>query len=136
MPVQEQVWVSAAYADADPRGAAEDEARFMIAVRLKPGVSGAQAQAVADVIAQRLARAAGSEPRRLSLTPLGTRSLDPSYASVATPIATGLLLMVALVLVIACANLANLIMARGRHARGSSPSAGRSAPRADGSFAS
>jgi len=79
--------------------------------RLKPGVTLAQARAEVAAIGRRMEQAAPSgSRRRLDIEPL-----DKYYASVDRRATQGLVLMlgaVALVLLIACANVANLLLAR------------------------
>ena len=80
--------------------------------RLKPGVSLAQTDAVVDVIGRQDARDSSGErgTRRLAAVRLGK-----SYAEVTKRATDGLIMIlgaVALVLLIACANVANLLLAR------------------------
>jgi len=87
------------------------EARWMIAVgRLKPGVSLASAQAEATVITRRLVEARGEKPGG---TAAEVVSLHDAFFSDATKGTTFLLGAVSFVLLIACANVANLLLAAG-----------------------
>jgi putative ABC transport system permease protein len=81
--------------------------------RLRPGVTLAQAQAELDTIARRLEAEypATNTTRRFSLVPL-----EKYYAEIQPKAGDGLLLMlgaVGLVLLIACVNVASLLLARG-----------------------
>jgi len=82
---------------------------FMILGQLKPGVDGAQAQSEFNAIAQRIRQADPEHSTDLNL-PLA------SYAEMLTgpvrPVFIGLLIALALVLLIACANVTNLLVGR------------------------
>src|SRR5262249_53756319 len=83
---------------------------FMVVARLKPGVSVQQAQAEMDGIAAQLAR---DFPDRHKGWHVRVQTLrDAWYGWMRTPLAT-LEGAVALVLLIACANVAGLLLARG-----------------------
>ncbi|MHC4107669.1 MAG: ABC transporter permease, partial [Planctomycetota bacterium] len=82
--------------------------------RLRPGVTVEQAQAGMDVLATRLA---GEYPdtnddRGFKLIPTNDVRIFPFIDRVLTPVAALLMTVVGLVLVIACTNLANLLLAR------------------------
>ena len=81
-------------------------------VRLKPGVSQAQAQAEATSIMTQLAQEHPqfNEGRRLRI--VQTWEAPFGAATVLTPILAVLSILVALVLVIACANVANLLLSK------------------------
>ncbi len=87
------------------------EARWMIAVgRLKPGVSLASAQAEATVITRQVVEARGEKPGG---TAAEVVLLHDAFFADATKGTTFLLGAVSFVLLIACANVANLLLAAG-----------------------
>jgi macrolide transport system ATP-binding/permease protein len=79
--------------------------------RLKPGVSRAQAQAEMMLVAGQLDLAHPGRKTQILVTP-GNFLSDPKHRKEAMPIAVPLLAAVGLVLLIACANVANLSLAR------------------------
>jgi len=82
--------------------------------RLKPGVTIAQAQSRFDVISQRLAAQYSATDKDLSVRVMDERLSRPiPYANNAFIMFSGLFLILgALVLVLACTNIANILMAR------------------------
>lgn len=95
------------------RGYEDDPFRGQVVVaRLRAGVTLARARAAVDVLAQRLVAAQPDRYRtgavRLSLAPL-----EDEIVSVVKPALVAVSGAVALVLLVACANLTNLLLARG-----------------------
>jgi predicted permease len=83
--------------------------------RLKPGVSPEQAQAAVEVRAAQLGEIYGSEGTimgRYPLTVVRQNDHNRGVMNRLTPVALFLLALAALVLLVACANLANLLFAR------------------------
>lgn len=87
---------------------------FAVAGRLKRGVSLPQAEGGMQRIAQELERQYPKENagRRVKLTSISQAALTPKTRTVVTSAGAVLLIMSALVLLIACANVANLLLAR------------------------
>ena len=83
--------------------------------RLAPDVALARAQAAVDVLASRLARAhpETNEGREMQLFSVGDVRIHPMVDRTLAPVAGLLMGVVGLVLIIACSNLANLLLARG-----------------------
>jgi putative ABC transport system permease protein len=77
--------------------------------RLRPGVSPADAQAELDAISARLAR---DQPRTNAATTAGVEPLETALMRAVRPALTIMLGAAALVLLIACANVANLMLVR------------------------
>lgn len=103
------VWIPAAYS---PQQLADHDDHYLsVAGRLKPGVSLAQAQSEASVIALRLQQQypIDDKDRGFRLEPLTTALLGDQRSAMQMMLAA-----VAFVLLIACANIANLQLARSR----------------------
>jgi putative ABC transport system permease protein len=85
--------------------------------RLKPGIPAQQAQAQLNTVARQLAREypGPDEGMALRLTPPGL--VDPNLRSAVIAFSGALMLTVILVLMIACANLASLLLARATQRR-------------------
>jgi hypothetical protein len=112
------VWVPMMmYQEAYPNAAWVNQRRFLlfsVVGRLKPGVSLRQAEAGVQAIAQDLERQypQDNQGRRVKLTPVSQAAISPQMRPVITSGATILMIISALVLLIACANVANLLLAR------------------------
>jgi putative ABC transport system permease protein len=89
--------------------------------RLRPGVTREQAQAAGTLLVREAMRAeppspAGDDERRIAQTTLELRPAEKGFGGLNVQFAqplTVLMVMVGVVLLIACANLANLLLARG-----------------------
>jgi predicted permease len=82
--------------------------------RLKPGATLEQARANFTVLASRLAadNPATNRDRHIAVKPTSDVHFHPSLDPVVVPIATALMIVVGLVLLIACANVASMLLAR------------------------
>ena len=105
------------YRQAYPNAAWVNQRRFLlfsVVGRLKPGVSLQQAEAGMESIAQYLERQypLDNQGRRVKLTPVSEAAISPRIRPVVTSAGTVLMIISALVLLIACANVANLLLAR------------------------
>lgn len=87
---------------------------FAVAGRLKPGVSLPQAEAGIESIARELEKQypKDNDGRSVSLTSITQAALAPKTRTMVTNVSAVLLIMSGLVLLIACANVANLLLAR------------------------
>jgi predicted permease len=115
-PLSGSLWVPIA-ADAVLRPGPDLAARmeresFHLVGRLKPGVDRARAQVDLDTIGRQLRGSRGEPDRGAAVTVYGATMLHPE-GSQAMTVFTGILLaVVALVLLIVCVNVANLVLAR------------------------
>jgi len=82
--------------------------------RLKPGTTIEQARANLSLLVSRLSadHPLTNKGRRVALKPTSDVHFHPSLDPVVVPIATGLMAVVGLVLLIACANVASMLLAR------------------------
>jgi putative ABC transport system permease protein len=106
---ESELWIPEAFTD---RQLADHDNHYLdVMARLKPGVSLGQAQAELNVIATRLQQqyALDDKDRGLRATPLATTLLGDQKATLRMMLAA-----VGLLLLIACANIANLQLARAR----------------------
>ena len=115
-PLVADLWVPLA-ADALLRPALDpatrlDTTSFHLVGRLKPGVDRARAQADLDTIGRQLRLARGEPDQGQAITVYGSTMLHPEISPPVTAFTTVLMTLVALVLLIVCVNLANLVLAR------------------------
>jgi predicted permease len=112
------VWVPMAmYREVYPNAAWVNQRRFLlfsVVGRLKPGVNLQQAEAGMESMAQDLERQypEDNQGRRVKLTPVSEAAISPQMRPIVTSAGTVLMIISALVLLIACANVANLLLAR------------------------
>jgi predicted permease len=87
---------------------------MFIRARLKPGRTIEQARANLTLLTSRLAadNPATNKDRRIALKPTSSVHFHPSLDPVVVPIAAALMIVVGLVLLIACANVASMLLAR------------------------
>jgi putative ABC transport system permease protein len=85
---------------------------FQMVGRLKPGISPAQGQQDADLVTQQIMRALPAEIASSLRLHAAVRRLDETTVQAARPLVRALFLAVAVVLFIACANLAGLLLVR------------------------
>src|SRR5579862_6123983 len=85
---------------------------FQMVGRLKPGISVAQSQQDADLVTQQIMRALPPEIAASVRLHAAVRRLDETTVQAARPLVRALFLAVAVVLFIACANLAGLLLVR------------------------
>ncbi len=112
------VWIPIAmFREIHPTPAMVEERRFLafaVVGRLKPGVSMPQAQAAMQTLTHDLEREhpADNADRKVFLTTATDASIPPGNRAEIERTSTVLLVVSAIVLIIACGNLANLLLAR------------------------
>ena len=105
-----ELWVPMSFTPQDiEQGAASWN--FQMVGRLKPGVTPAQAQQDANLVAQQIMRSFPSFMNSLRIRAV-VQPLDEATVTTARPLVRMLFLAVAVVLFIACANLAGLLLVR------------------------
>jgi predicted permease len=115
-PLVGDLWVPLA-ADALLRPALDpvtrlDTTSIHLVARLKPGVDRALAEADLDTIGRQLRRAGGGPDQGPAVTVYGSTMLHPEFSAPVTAFTAVLMTVVALVLLIVCLNVANLVLAR------------------------
>jgi predicted permease len=105
------MWLTAGYR-ADPFPAPQRSLRFLpgIIARLKPGITLQRAQAQLEVLSDSLRREYGSDYPATAGWTLSVTPLTKVVAGSARTLLTSLLLAVGLILLIACVNVANLLL--------------------------
>ena len=89
-----------------------DESNMFAVGRLKPGVSAAQAEASLNLLAAQLAKDFPNENEGLKIQVVPPGFILPQLRNAMLSVSAALMGLVALVLLIACTNLANLLLAR------------------------
>src|SRR5215470_15343199 len=107
-PLAMQKWIEPESDYLDKR----DESNMFAVGRLKPGVNAAQAEASLNVLAAQLAKDFPNENEGLKIQVVPPGFILPQIRSAMLSVSSALMGLVALVLLIACTNLANLLLAR------------------------
>jgi predicted permease len=107
-PFATQKWIEPESDYLDKR----DESNMFAVGRLKPGVSGAQAEASLNLLAAQLAKDFPNENEGLMIQVIPPGFVVPQFRNAMLRVSAALMGLVALVLLIACVNLANLLLAR------------------------
>jgi len=108
VPFAMQKWIEPESDYLDKR----DSTNMFAVGRLKPGVNAAQAEASLNVLAAQLAKDFPNENEGLKIQVVPPGFILPQIRSAMLSVSSALMGLVALVLLIACTNLANLLLAR------------------------
>jgi putative ABC transport system permease protein len=106
-----ELWVPMSLQPSELTGSEQGDWAFTMVGRLKPGVTPAQAREDADRVAKETMRNYPAFLADLHITPI-VRGLHEDIVAQARPLVRTLFLAVAVVLLIACANLAGLLLVR------------------------
>jgi predicted permease len=107
-PFATQKWIEPESDYLDKR----DESNMFAVGRLKPGVSAAQAEASLNLLAAQLSKDFPNENEGLGIQVIPPGFVVPQFRNAMLGVSAALMGLVALVLLIACTNLANLLLAR------------------------
>jgi macrolide transport system ATP-binding/permease protein len=107
-PFATQKWIEPESDYLDKR----DESNMFAVGRLKPGVSVAQAEASLNLLAAQLAKDFPNENEGMMIQVIPPGFVVPQFRTTMLAVSAALMGLVALVLLIACTNLANLLLAR------------------------
>ena len=111
-----KLWVPMSFGPAELSATSDSSWRYHIVGRLKPGVTGAEARADLSAVDHETMREYPPYMMGFRITPMLT-SLHADTVDAARPMLHLLFLAVAVVLLIACANLAGLLLVRGLRRR-------------------
>ncbi len=106
-----EIWVPMSFSPQEISAQASSNWYLALVGRLKPGVTPAQAQSDADLVAQQIMRSFPPEAANIHIKPV-VYSLQHITVLHALPLLHMLFLAVVVVLLIACANLAGLLLVR------------------------
>ncbi|MGA7524195.1 MAG: ABC transporter permease [Acidobacteriaceae bacterium] len=106
-----ELWIPLSLRPDELTGGAQSNWSYQMVGRLKPGVTDAEAQQDANRVAQEIMRGYPAFMASLHISPI-VRGLHEDVVAQAKPLVRTLFLAVAVVLLIACANLAGLLLVR------------------------
>ena len=111
-PLVGSLWVPAASDTVLRSGASLAGESFHLTGRLRPGVRREQAQADLDTIGRQLRRARGETDTGVAVSVYGPTMMHPEISRGAAVVVGAVMAVMALVLMIVCVNVANLVLAR------------------------